>query len=111
MLKTVNLSLTLANSHILVQLPISFISILQKRWNTNNFNKEEIQAMVLTTIQEMKGGGKRRKPNPDNAASDKDVGNMENFSVKTHLRGQMNELDIVDDICDDVTEFRKMDEE
>ena len=29
MLKTVNLSLTLANSHIVVQLPISYISILQ----------------------------------------------------------------------------------
>ena len=29
MLKTVNLSLTLANSHIIVQLPISYISILQ----------------------------------------------------------------------------------
>ena len=84
----------------------------KKRWNnTGGVNKEEIQAMVLTALQEMKGGGKRRKPNPDSAASDEDVVNMENFTVKTHLRGQMNELDIADDICDDVTEFRKMDEE
>ena len=67
--------------------------------------------MVLTALQEMKGGGKRRNPNPANAASDEDVVNMENFTVETHLHGQMNELDIADDICDDVMEFRKMDEE
>ena len=35
---------------------------------------------------------------------------MENFNVETHLRGQMNELDIAEDICDNVCEFRRMDE-